>query len=144
LCITDSHVLCHTVYDSKLVFSVSEAVAKEPRVAALVGYGSFASPSSAIPTLLHLTANAGRPRHPPTEATVQYSYNTTSAAFVLPQTSKYDPISAALAHSRTVAFLRNSLGGPLFDLEAIWDEHCYFEFEVRSVAKTMSTMVVSI
>ena len=30
----------------------------------------------------------------------------------------------------------------VFDLEAIWEEHTYFEFEVRSVAKTMGTMVV--
>jgi hypothetical protein len=29
-----------------------------------------------------------------------------------------------------------------FDLEAIWEEHTYFEFEMRSVAKTMGTMVV--
>jgi len=33
------------------------------------------------------------------------------------------------------------LEGLFFDLEAIWDEHTYFEFEVRSVAKTMGTMV---
>jgi hypothetical protein len=38
--------------------------------------------------------------------------------------------------------VRKHLGGPKFDLEKIWDEHTYFEFEVRSVAKTMATMVV--
>lgn len=32
----------------------------------------------------------------------------------------------------------------VFDLEAIWEEHTYFEFEVRSVAKTMGTMVVCV
>ena len=33
------------------------------------------------------------------------------------------------------------LGGPYFDLEAIWDEHTKYEFEDRSVDKTMATMV---
>lgn len=55
--------------------------------------------------------------------------------------AKYDHAGATLA---TLVFLRQSSGGPFFDLEAIWDEHTYFEFEVRSVAKTMGTMVVSL
>jgi len=63
--------------------------------------------------------------------------------FVLPYSSDYDPTNAALAHSRTSAFLRKALGGPFFDLEAIWEEHTYFEFSERSVEKTMTTMVVS-
>lgn len=33
------------------------------------------------------------------------------------------------------------MNGPYFDLETIWDEHTYFEFENRSVEWTMSTMV---
>jgi hypothetical protein len=33
------------------------------------------------------------------------------------------------------------MDGPYFDLEAIWDEHCYYEFTDRSVEHTMSTMV---
>jgi carboxymethylenebutenolidase len=33
------------------------------------------------------------------------------------------------------------MNGPYFDLEQIWDEHTYFEFENRSVEWTMSTMV---
>lgn len=122
---------------------ISEFISKDPRIVALVGYGSFASPTSSLPTLLHLTANAPHPRNPPSGATVIHSYAATSAEFVLPQTAQYDPGSAALAHSRTLVFLRKWLGGPLFDIEAIWDEHTYFEFELRSVAKTMGTMVVS-
>jgi carboxymethylenebutenolidase len=33
------------------------------------------------------------------------------------------------------------MGGPYFDLEAIWEEHTYFEFAEREVEKTMGTMV---
>lgn len=57
---------------------------------------------------------------------------------------EYNPGHAALAHTRTLVFLRKWIGGPIFDIEAIWEEHTYFEFEVRSVAKTMGTMVVSV
>lgn len=119
-------------------------MSKEPRVAALIGYGSFTAPSCTIPILLHLTSNAPRPAHAPSEHTTIHTYYTTSTSFVLPQTANYDPGSAAIAHSRTLVFLRKGLGGPFFDLEAIWDEHTYYEFEARSVAKTMGTMVVGI
>ena len=33
------------------------------------------------------------------------------------------------------------MGGPYFDLEAIWDEHTRYEFADRSVEETMATMV---
>lgn len=71
-------------------------------------------------------------------------YPVHSPYFVLPQSDDFDPGSASLAHSRTLVLLRKVLGGPIFDIEAVWEEHTYFEFEVRSVAKTMGTMVVGI
>ncbi|PPR02471.1 hypothetical protein CVT24_002020 [Panaeolus cyanescens] len=129
------------VYDRSQIFAFSEALENHPRVQALVGYGSFSAPASNVPTLLHLTANAPRPRHPPNNLVKQHSYPITSTHFVLPSSSEYEPNQAAIAHSRTLIFLRAQLGGPFFDLEAIWDEHCYFEFEMRSVAQTMGTMV---
>ncbi|OCK84696.1 carboxymethylenebutenolidase [Lepidopterella palustris CBS 459.81] len=61
--------------------------------------------------------------------------------FVLPSHKNYSPASAALAHTRSLSFLKPLLDGPYFDLEAIWNEHTKFEFEERSVAKTMGTMV---
>ena len=93
--------------------------------------------------MLHLTTDVPKPADHSNQLTTKHFYPTSSTYFVLPHTAQYDPASASLAHSRTLAFLRKNLGGPFFDLEAIWDEHTYFEFEVRSVAKTMGTMVVS-
>jgi carboxymethylenebutenolidase len=52
----------------------------------------------------------------------------------------FDKSSASMAHSRTLAALRRALG-PRYDLEALWDQHCYFEFAVRDVDATMGTMV---
>ncbi|KAM0477457.1 hypothetical protein ACHAPX_005769 [Trichoderma viride] len=70
-----------------------------------------------------------------------HSYPGTAPHFVLPSAAAYDNASASMAHTRSLVFLRKHLGGPHFDLEAIWEEHCYWEFVGRSVAKTMATMV---
>ncbi|KAJ3566964.1 hypothetical protein NP233_g6663 [Leucocoprinus birnbaumii] len=108
-------------------------------IACLVSYGTssgISSPNTNLPTLLHLLKKSEAPAN----STI-HSYTVQSQNFVLPHSAEYDAGNASLAHSRTLVFLRKWLGGPHFDLEAIWDEHCYFEFEVRSVAKTMATMV---
>jgi carboxymethylenebutenolidase len=52
----------------------------------------------------------------------------------------YDKSAAGMAHSRTIALLR-SVMGPVYDLENLWDMHCYHEFLQRDVDATMSTMV---
>lgn len=64
-----------------------------------------------------------------------------STSFVLPSHPDYLPASAAVAHSRTLEFLKKQLGGPWFDLEAIWEEHTRLEFAERAVQETMDTMV---
>lgn len=79
---------------------------------------------------------------PSREGEVVYFYETASATnFVLPGHEKYQPGHAGIAHTRSLGFLKKSLGGPYFDLDAIWDEHTLFEFGERDVDKTMSTMV---
>ncbi len=48
--------------------------------------------------------------------------------------------SALMAHTRTLALLRRVMG-PRYDLSALWDKHCEYEFATRDVDATMSTMV---
>lgn len=45
-----------------------------------------------------------------------------------------------MAHSKTLEFLKREehLGGPRFELEKLWEEHTYYEFERRSVERTMA------
>lgn len=96
--------------------------------------------NTSLPVYAHLSSDA---------ASVETAENYTSTKyeakrnFILPQSASYTSGAASLAHTRTLVFLRKHLGGPHFDLEAIWDEHTYWEFERRSVAHTMATMVVS-
>ncbi|KXN86302.1 hypothetical protein AN958_10164 [Leucoagaricus sp. SymC.cos] len=127
------------VYGGKPALFDALARSEGLSIACLICYGVLPGDSlvsSQLPTLLHLTEKFD----PPTNTTV-HTYAVRSQYFVLPQSTGYDPGNASLAHSRSLSFLRKWLGGPLFDLESIWDEHCYYEFEVRSVAKTMATMV---
>jgi carboxymethylenebutenolidase len=133
------------VYDAKLVTAVARSISNDPRLVCLVLYGSGLSEPSTVPILSHLSASADRlGSTPATPLSPTHKYSSASPNFVLPDSAEYDPGNAALAHSRSLVFLRKWLGGPTFNLEAIWDEHCYFEFEIRSVAKTMGTMVVSL
>ncbi len=52
----------------------------------------------------------------------------------------FDQPAAMMAHSRSIALFRRVMG-PRYDLGALWDKHCEYEFGHRDVARTMSTMV---
>lgn len=54
--------------------------------------------------------------------------------------ASYDKPAASMAHSRSIALFRRVMG-PHYDLSALWDMHCYYEFAVRDVPATMATMV---
>ncbi|KAG6809762.1 hypothetical protein H0H92_014821 [Tricholoma furcatifolium] len=130
------------VYDSKFADTVVPISMTDSRIVALVVYGSsLRGLTPTIPTLVHLHGGQKPTALPPN--VISHGYGTRSPHFVLPQVCGYDPGSAAIAHSRTLTFLRKWLGGPIFDLETIWEEHTYFEFGDRSVAKTMGTMVMT-
>ncbi|KAL1859902.1 acetylcholinesterase activity protein [Paecilomyces lecythidis] len=92
-------------------------------------------------TLFHLT---GRDLVKPTSDAVSkfYSYpEASSPGFIYPSHVDFKVSSAGIAHTRSLTFLKRHLDGPIFDLEQIWEEHTYYEFAERSVAKTMGTMV---
>ena len=61
--------------------------------------------------------------------------------FAVPGLENFDYATEAISHNRNHTFRKKYIQGTNFDLEAMWEEHCYFEFEDRSVAETMGTMV---
>lgn len=61
-------------------------------------------------------------------------------AFAREEGEHYDKSSAKVAYGRTIEHLHRAIG-PIFDLSALWDAHCYYEFETRNVPDTMATMV---
>ncbi|MES1264801.1 MAG: dienelactone hydrolase family protein, partial [Variovorax sp.] len=52
----------------------------------------------------------------------------------------YHRASALMAHERSIGALKRAMG-PNYDLSALWDKHCEYEFGTRNVDDTMSTMV---
>jgi carboxymethylenebutenolidase len=52
----------------------------------------------------------------------------------------YHRPSALMAHERSIAALK-AVMGPHYDLSALWDKHCEYEFATRNVDDTMATMV---
>ncbi|EGE80311.1 carboxymethylenebutenolidase [Blastomyces dermatitidis ATCC 18188] len=141
------------VYDANIISNEDiAAFSTIPEIAGIVAYGADVVTSltqAAKPLLLHLPGkDRGTTTTTTTTATQKdnlvaiHKYpDAKSPNFVIPQHADFIPSAAAVAHTRTLSFLKSKLGGPLFDLEAIWDEHTYFEFGDRSVAKTMATMV---
>ncbi|KAL6238406.1 hypothetical protein BDW75DRAFT_27717 [Aspergillus navahoensis] len=93
-----------------------------------------------VPALAHL--DSSKPRTESSDLLKVYSYlEAPSSGFIIPGHADFNYSSAGVAHTRTLTFIKNHLGGPYFDLEKIWNEHTYYEFENRSVEKTMATMV---
>lgn len=104
--------------------------------AAVVSFADHGIPS--IPVLLHLAG----PEQVQSQNPKVYAYpEASSPQFILPGHADFLASSAGVAHSRSLTFVKKHLDGPYFDLEKIWDEHTFYEFEERSVEKTMATMV---
>ncbi|KAH8814788.1 hypothetical protein DL96DRAFT_1698614 [Flagelloscypha sp. PMI_526] len=113
-----------------------QKILAEPEVSGLISYGPLISEVK-VPSLVHTVGDE--------KATGSiervFKYDAKSNHFVLPASTDFVGGLADQAHSRSLAFVKKHLGGPYFDLEAIWEEHTFHEFAQRSVARTMSTMV---
>jgi carboxymethylenebutenolidase len=105
----------------------------------VVSYGALPQACKA-PHVAHL-AEKGSVKTTSGDDKVTFRYGEKSDAFVIPGHADFSSSSAAVSHSRSIEFLKKRLGGPWFDLEVIWEEHTYYEFENRSVEHTMATMV---
>lgn len=70
-----------------------------------------------------------------------FNYAGADHGFARPRTRPLEEKPAALmAYSRTLDLLRSTMG-PHFNLDALWDKHCEYEFATRDVKATMGTMV---
>ncbi|KAJ6516311.1 NTF2-like protein [Mycena sanguinolenta] len=126
------------VYDASVLAEVVSAIQQDSRLVCLVIYGYSLTTSPPVPTLVCVPSAVNAISAP--NLTI-CKLDCSSSAFVLPQTVDFHTAAASIAHRKAAVHFKKYLSGPFFDLEAIWEEHTYFEFEVRSVAKTMGTMV---
>lgn len=76
----------------------------------------------------------------PSPATEIYVYPDMEAGFAEPLSPAFNRQAADMAHSRTIAALRRTIG-PIYDLNALWEAHRACEFDLRDADATMKTMV---
>lgn len=117
-----------------------DAIRSHPKIAGAVFYGSCPVGKPSVPVLVHLPGSSSSQTVAADIATV-HSYPAAAGFFSIPAHADYCASAAALSHTRSLSFLKPLMGGPYFDLEAIWDEHTRYEFGDRSVEETMATMV---
>lgn len=92
--------------------------------------------------LIHHLAGKGSAAPVKTSTKKEFFYpNVTSHNFATPFHDAFHYNAENVSHTRNLTLLKDKMAGPYFDLEAIWDEHCFYEFADRSVEHTMSTMV---
>ncbi|KAG9252967.1 uncharacterized protein F5Z01DRAFT_169635 [Emericellopsis atlantica] len=132
-------------YSARLWKSVSGILDQFPSIVANVVYLDEADvqdlATSPNPTLRHIVGPTAPPA-PKSATLVEHRYpSVQSFNFVSPNHAHFHYNTDSVAHTRTLQFLKPRMDGPYFDLESIWDEHCYYEFADRSVEHTMSTMV---
>jgi carboxymethylenebutenolidase len=97
--------------------------------------------SATIPQILHLAGKeSANPDHGASRRVYHYP-GVESFLFATPFQTQFTYNAESVSHTRNLTFFKKLLDGPHFDLEAIWDEHTYYEFEARSVECTMATMV---
>lgn len=125
---------------------VAPALAQLPTVLAAVVYANASDRDSLAlagqtPTLMHIAGVPGASLDKKVTIT-QYHYpEMKSHLFAMPFQDSFHYNSESMSHTRNLSFLKPRMGGPYFDLEAIWEEHTHYEFADRSVEHTMSTMV---
>jgi carboxymethylenebutenolidase len=75
-------------------------------------------------------------RHPDAKIHV---YPEAAPGFYLSGRHAFNRSASDHAHSRTIGFLRRLLG-PVYDLDALWEQHLYYEFNLIDAERTMTTM----
>ncbi|KAK1755483.1 hypothetical protein QBC47DRAFT_380509 [Echria macrotheca] len=125
------------VIKSSVDATLLSALQSRPEIAAGVFYGGAPPSAPGFPALAHLPGTADASQSP----VKAHAYPGAGAYFLVPAHADFRSGPASVAHTRTLVFLKPILGGPYFDLEAIWEEHTMYEFADRSVERTMATMV---
>ncbi|KAM0395333.1 hypothetical protein ACHAQC_005182 [Fusarium culmorum] len=130
-------------YDPQLWNKFAPVVADKDISGAII-YANAADLSTlqdaTIPTLKHIASRTEKLER--NNGSTTYSYPSAKSHLVaVPFTEEFNYSTESVSHTRNLTFLKPLTNGPYFDLEAIWDEHTYYEFADRSVEHTMSTMV---
>lgn len=136
------------VYDPNIWPQVTSTLKQHTAIVGAVVYTGaktvelVSGSSSPLPVLQHIAGATPQEKSTQQQNEKVYQYpELDSFQFATPFHEKFHYSSETVSHTRNLNFLKKLMDGPYFDLEAIWEEHTYYEFEARSVPDTMSTMV---
>ncbi|KAI0384420.1 hypothetical protein F5Y04DRAFT_229251 [Hypomontagnella monticulosa] len=133
------------IYLPSVEHALLEKIEECSEICAVVCYG--VPPGGTVGSRMPLLSHMAGPKRAEEGGVIEgrnekrHYYPGAKPFFAIPAHENYHGPSASVAHTRTLSFLKPLLGGPYFDLEQVWDEHTYWEFEARSVDETMATMV---
>lgn len=118
-------------YDLDLWNELQGSVATFPQIKGVAIYSSTETglATSSIPSIQHLHGKA-HTKLPRTANLTAHDYPTSkSVDFAYHNSPEFDYSLEAVAHTRNLTFFKKPdvIGGPIFDLEQIWDEHTYYE-----------------
>ncbi|SPO05421.1 related to dienelactone hydrolase and related enzymes [Cephalotrichum gorgonifer] len=132
-------------YAPELWNRIASTLDSFPQIKGAAVYGDLPSAQTlapaSLPLVQHLTGKETHLLSRTADLTACSYPAVTSALFAVPFQDTFDYSAEGISHTRNLTFFKKLLDGPYFDLEAIWDEHTYYEFENRSLECTMATMV---
>ncbi|KAL9081164.1 MAG: hypothetical protein Q9157_000255 [Trypethelium eluteriae] len=121
--------------------NVQATIQAANNIAGAVFYGACNDGNIGKPFLCHIAGQAPKADISQPKNGKSVHYPSAGPFFTIPAHPDFSSSTAAISHTRTLAFLKPLMKGPHFDLEAIWEEHTMLEFATRSPERTMSTMV---
>ncbi|KAJ3959077.1 hypothetical protein N0V92_004318 [Colletotrichum tropicale] len=120
-------------------------LAEFPEIVSAVVYANSSDKKSLAPSPVPVAYHfAGKSEGDAERSSTRMEYFYPAAKshkFATPFQDHFHYNTEALSHTRNLTLLKGQMKSPIFDLEAIWDEHTWYEFADRSVEHTMSTMV---
>jgi carboxymethylenebutenolidase len=130
------------IYDERAYNAIAAHLSAIPAIVGVIVYSSSTtSPTlslSPIPSVRHLAGkSATKQPLPRTKELTSYAYEHATPNFAVPFQDSWDYSAESISHTRNLQFLKPLVDGPWFDLEAIWEEHTFYEFGERSVENTM-------
>ncbi|OIW34813.1 hypothetical protein CONLIGDRAFT_626866 [Coniochaeta ligniaria NRRL 30616] len=133
-------------YNAHLWNQAAPWIPSIPSISATIVYANQddapALSKTPVPILQHLAGPSPLASSTRTPSLTAYSYPAAkSHLFAVPFTDAFSYSLESVSHTRNLTFVKPLVGGPHFDLEAIWEEHTWYEFADRSVEHTMGTMV---
>ena len=111
-----------------------------PKLCAVVAYYPTYLPTAGFSASTNIKVHLAGPVSPQNEGDYYYKYEGADPGFAEHESGRYDPVSARIAWTRTIACLREGFDISR-DIARVWEDHLYSKLSAKDVDKTMDTVV---